>query len=56
MDCEEIKVPEEFSDISPYNDEDFPKEIARLVNEEGFENVSNANNAAVLTQARKKHH
>lgn len=39
MDCEEIKAPEEFSDICPYNDEDFPREIAKLVNEPGFEHA-----------------
>ena len=39
MDCEEIKVPEEFSDISPINDEDFPQGIAHLVAEEGFKNA-----------------
>lgn len=39
MDCEEIKVPEEFSDISPYNDEDFPKEMALLIKEPGFEHA-----------------
>ncbi len=63
MDCEEIKVPEEFSDISPYNDEDFPKEIARLVNEEGFENavkyvipdVNYAEFSSQLLQIKNKH-
>lgn len=39
MDCEEIKALEEFSDICPYNDEDFPREIAKLVNEPGFEHA-----------------
>ncbi len=39
MDCGEIKVPEEFSDISPYNDEDFHKEMEFLVKEPGFEHA-----------------
>ena len=39
MDCGEIKVPEEFSDISPYNDEDFHKKMEFLVKEPGFEHA-----------------
>ena len=39
MDCEDIKVPEEFSDICPYDDKDFHKEMSLLVEEPGFEHV-----------------
>ena len=39
MDCEDIKVPEEFSDICPYDDKDFHKEMSLLVEEPGFEHA-----------------
>ena len=39
MDCEEIKVPEEFSDICPFSDEVFHSEMAQLVTEPGFKHA-----------------
>ena len=63
MDCEEIKVPEEFSDICPYNDEDFHREMSVLVTEPGFEHavkyaIPNVDYPAFcqqLLQIRNKH-
>ena len=63
MDCEEIKVPEEFSDICPYNDEDFHREMSVLVTEPGFEhavkyampNVDYPAFCQQLLQIRNKH-
>ena len=39
MDCNEIKVPAEFSDICPFSDEVFHSEMAKLVEEPGFKHA-----------------
>ena len=39
MDCEEIKVPEEFSDICPFSDKEFHSEMSQLVEEPGFKHA-----------------
>ena len=39
MDCNEIKVPAEFSDICPFSDEVFHNEMAKLVEEPGFKHA-----------------
>lgn len=39
MDSKEIKVPEEFSDICPFSDSVFQKEMAKLVTEPGFKHA-----------------
>lgn len=39
MDSEEIKVPEEFSDICPFSDSVFHQEMSQLVTEEGFKHA-----------------
>lgn len=39
MDCNEIKVPEEFSDICPFSDSVFQSEMSQLVTEPGFKHA-----------------
>ena len=39
MDCNEINVPEEFSDICPFSDNVFHSEMAKLVEEPGFKHA-----------------
>ncbi len=39
MDCKEIKVPEEFSDICPFSDSVFQSEMSQLVTEPGFKHA-----------------
>ncbi len=39
MDCENIKVPEEYKDICPISDDEFHKEMSQLVTEPGFEHA-----------------
>lgn len=39
MACEEIKVPEEFSDICPFSDSVFQSEMSQLVKEPGFKHA-----------------